>query len=129
MVAVIFVFIKNWFHEHYIIMQSQFFFIDNKNHKNQIWFLHRNEKKHIYDATFKLIRFLILLEIASYFSGASNTKYLVSSSVQLNPSILSNLIRKDFVSIKVLYVKCHKSKYFRVVFCLLKYYQKQYPLI
>ena len=53
----------------------------------------------------------------------------MSSGILINPSIIWNLIRKDFGSIKVLYMKCHESKYFCVIFRQLKNYQDQNFLI
>ena len=44
-------------------------------------------------------------------------------NILINPSILSNLIRKGFGS--KFYIKCHKLKYFCVIFHLLKCYQAQ----
>ena len=41
--------------------------------------------------------------MVSYLSGPNNTKYLVPSKTLTNPFILSNLIRKIFAPIKVLY--------------------------
>ena len=46
----------------------------------------------------------------------------------INLSILTNLIYKSFGSIEF-YLKCHQSKYFHVIFCLLKYFQYQNLLL
>ena len=50
-----------------------------------------------------LIKCLILLQLASNFPEPNNVKYLVSSQTLITPSVLNNLMRKGFRSIKVLY--------------------------
>ena len=47
--------------EYYNIMQSQCFFLKVKDLKNQLSFLHNNEKKTYMILLFRLIRYLILL--------------------------------------------------------------------
>ena len=53
-----------------------------------------------------------------YFSLTNNIKTLI------NPSILSNLIRKVLAACNCS-IKCDKPKYFHMIFHLLKYYQDQ----
>ena len=50
-----------------------------------------------------LIKCLILPQLASNFPEPNNVKYLVSSQTLITPSILNNLMRKGFGSVKVLY--------------------------
>ena len=50
-----------------------------------------------------LIKCLILPQLASNFPEPNNVKYLVSSQTLITPSVLNNLMRKGFRSIKVLY--------------------------
>ena len=66
------------------------FFLQAKNHKNQLRLSRSSEEKY-------------MLLIASYFSGPNNTKYLVPSYILITSSILSNLILKGFEPIKFLY--------------------------
>ena len=60
----------------------------------------------------------------SYPSLPNNVKYLVPSETLINPSILSNLIRKDLEQIHFC-VKYYKLKYFDMISHLLKYDQDQ----
>ena len=53
-----------------------------------------------------------------YFSLTNNIKTLI------NPSILSNLIRKGLAASNCS-IKCYKPKYFHMISHLLKYYQDQ----
>ena len=80
-------------------------------------------RNNICNIIFTPIKYLILLETKSYFSPPNDTKYLAPSKTLTNISTLSNLIHSGFVPKYC--VKCHKPRYFYMVFHLLKYYQDQ----
>ena len=54
----------------------------------------------------------------------NNIKHLVPSKILINGFIILNLFANVLDQLKF-YMKCHKSKYFRVIFHLLKHYQDQ----
>ena len=69
----------------------------------QVWFMHNFEKHNICNINFDPIRYLIMLKVKSYVLPPNKTKYQVPSWALINPSILSNIIRRGSEQIKVLY--------------------------
>ena len=74
------------------ILYNATLFLETKDHKNQLQAFLNSDKKTYVISLFTPIRYLILLQMASYFSEPNNVKYLFPSLILRNTILLSSLI-------------------------------------